>query len=77
MSGPGVRFDFAGTRVLVTGGSSGIGAGIATAFRHAGARVTITGTRDAASGYDRDLSGFDYRPLRMTDADGIERNSCF
>lgn len=40
------RFDFSGRAVLVTGGSSGIGNGIAQAFREAGAAVTITGTRD-------------------------------
>ena len=34
--------------VLVTGGSNGIGLGIARAFREAGADVTITGTRPAA-----------------------------
>jgi NAD(P)-dependent dehydrogenase (short-subunit alcohol dehydrogenase family) len=71
VSGPGVRFDFSGCRVLVTGGSGGIGAGIAGAFRDAGAEVTITGTRGSASEYDRDLAGFDYRPLRLTDADAI------
>ncbi len=73
MSGPSVRFDFSGCRVLVTGGSSGIGAGIAGAFRDAGAEVTISGTRGSASEYDRDLSGFDYHPLRLTDADAIGR----
>ena len=50
----GVTFDFAGRHVLVTGGSSGIGLGIARAFEDAGAHVTITGTRISAADYDAD-----------------------
>ncbi len=73
MSVDRARFDFSGCRVLVTGGSSGIGSGIAEAFREAGAEVAITGTRPAASAYDRDLSGFAYHPLELTDRDAIER----
>jgi len=68
-----IEYDYAGIRVLVTGGSSGIGAGIAAAFRTAGALVTITGTRASADEYDRDLSGYEYHPLQMTDREGIER----
>jgi NAD(P)-dependent dehydrogenase (short-subunit alcohol dehydrogenase family) len=34
---------FAGRQVLVVGGTSGIGAGVATAFLQAGARVQVTG----------------------------------
>ena len=37
-----LRFDFSGARVLVTGGSNGIGLGIARAFAEAGAEVAIT-----------------------------------
>lgn len=73
MSDARVRFDFGGCRVLVTGGTSGIGAGIAEAFRAAGAEVAITGTRGCAADYDRDLSGYAYHSLRMTDAGGIAR----
>jgi 3-oxoacyl-[acyl-carrier protein] reductase len=65
------HFDFTGDRVLVTGGSNGIGLGIANAFREAGAEVVITGTRPQASDYEHDLDGFDYRPLSLTDAAGI------
>src|SRR5262245_2366886 len=55
-----VTFDFGGAHVLVTGGTSGIGHAIATAFVDAGARVTITGTKAAASDYEIDLGPFTY-----------------
>ena len=66
-----VAFDFSGTTVLVTGGTSGIGHGIATAFRDAGAVVTITGTRGSAGEYDVDLSGLAYRQLAMTSTEDV------
>ena len=68
----GVRYDFSGCRVLVTGGSSGIGAEIARAFSDASAKVTITGTRAGASDYDGDLSAYAYHRLRLTDAEEIQ-----
>jgi NAD(P)-dependent dehydrogenase (short-subunit alcohol dehydrogenase family) len=67
-----VRFDFSGLAVLVTGGSNGIGHGIARAFADAGAAVTITGRRPSAADYDTDLSPFEYRPLEVTDTTAIE-----
>ena len=73
MSCAGVSFDFSGARVLVTGGSSGIGTAIARAFAEADARVAITGTRASSGDYDCDLSGFEYHRLAMTDSAGIER----
>jgi 3-oxoacyl-[acyl-carrier protein] reductase len=60
-----IRFDFQGKRVLVTGGSQGIGHGIAEAFADAGAEVVITGTRVSAEDYDDDLSRFIYVRARM------------
>lgn len=65
-------FDFSGARVLVTGGSNGIGAAIAKGFADAGAEVVITGTRASASEYDGDLSAFEYHQLQLTDKAGIE-----
>ena len=55
MSGAGMVFDYRGCRVLVTGGSNGIGACIARAFLDAGAHVTITGTRPQPDDYESDL----------------------
>ena len=73
MPSNGVRFDFAGARVLVTGGSNGIGLGIARAFVTAGAQVTITGTRADASDYEHDLSGFAYARLDVRESAAITR----
>jgi len=73
MSAERVRFDFSGCRVLVTGGSNGIGRGVAGAFLDSGAHVAITGMREKGSDYDHDLSAYDYHSLQLTDARGIER----
>jgi 3-oxoacyl-[acyl-carrier protein] reductase len=59
--------DFATKTVLVVGGSSGIGNAIAQAFRECGARVYVTGTREAASDYGpddfSDMTGLGYSRL--------------
>ena len=52
--------EFKGKRVLVTGGSQGIGLAAAQAFKANGATVLITGTRGSAADYADDLSGFAY-----------------
>lgn len=64
-------FEFPGVRVLVTGGTSGIGLAIATGFVRAGADVTITGTREDADRYDTDLSAFTFRRCRLSEPDDI------
>ncbi len=68
-----ISFDFSGATVLVTGGTSGIGHAVASAFADGGAEVTVTGTRAEAGGYDTDLDRFAYHQLEMTDPDSIDR----
>ncbi len=67
-----VTFDFSERAVVGTGGSGGIGHGIARRFQAAGATVTVTGTRANASDYDDDLSAFGYASLEMRDAAAVE-----
>ncbi|MEO0463534.1 MAG: SDR family oxidoreductase [Pseudomonadota bacterium] len=68
--------DFTGKRVLVTGGSSGIGNGIAHGFRTHGADVIVTGTRPDEGDYleaeDSDFTGLQYRQLDVTDRDAAQ-----
>jgi len=66
------KFDFSGSNILVTGGTAGIGNGIATAFARAGASVTITGTRTSAADYDDDLSAFTYAQCQIRDPESID-----
>jgi len=65
-------FDFTGTSVLVTGGTSGIGHAIASAFADAGASVAVTGTRAAAADYDTALDCFAYHQLQLRDRAAID-----
>ena len=60
--------DFSGQTVLVAGGSSGIGLGIARSFAAAGARVHITGTRASSDDYDSDHSGLVFHQLDVAEA---------
>ncbi len=68
--------DFLGRTVLVVGGSSGIGNGIAQAFRQHGALVHVWGTRAAASDYaageGSDLEGLLYAQVDVSDFDAIK-----
>ena len=72
MAKASATFDYGGAAVLVTGGSNGIGHGIASAFAKAGAAVTVTGTRSSAAEYDTDLGAFSYRQLALTDRAAIK-----
>jgi NAD(P)-dependent dehydrogenase (short-subunit alcohol dehydrogenase family) len=67
-----VSFDFTGTKVLVTGGTSGIGYAVSSAFADAGALVTVTGTRSSAADYDTELSRFSYAQLEMRDGEAVD-----
>ena len=68
---------FAGRQVLVVGGSSGIGAGIAAAFLRAGAQVQVTGATPAdaalAAG-DADLRGA--TPVQLDVRDDAAVRAC-
>jgi 3-oxoacyl-[acyl-carrier protein] reductase len=71
------EFDFSGRTVLVVGGSSGIGNGIAQAFAARGAEVHVWGTRSGAGDYaaaeGSDLTGLHYVKLDVADAAAIDR----
>jgi 3-oxoacyl-[acyl-carrier protein] reductase len=71
------ELDFSGKTVLVVGGTSGIGNGIAQAFRDKGAAVHVWGTRAKASDYSAaegsDLTGLAYDRMDVSDFDAIEK----
>ena len=68
--------DFTDKRVLVVGGSSGIGNGIAQAFRERGARVHVWGTRATAADYSAEegsnLTGMRYSCVDVGDPAAIK-----
>jgi 3-oxoacyl-[acyl-carrier protein] reductase len=68
--------DFEGKTVLVVGGSSGIGNGVAHGFKDRGARVHVWGTRPSAADYSRiegsDLEGLGYSQVDVADPDAID-----
>ncbi len=70
------ELDFGGKTVLVVGGSSGIGNGIAQAFRTKAAEVHVYGTRATAKDYageeGSDLTGLHYAKLDVSDPASIE-----
>ena len=70
------ELDFSGKQVLVVGGSSGIGNGIAQAFRAKGAGACVCGTRASATDYSPDegshLEGLDYFQLDVSEPKAIE-----
>ena len=72
------ELDFTGRTVLVVGGSSGIGNGIAQGFRARGAEVHVWGTRPSAADYagveGSDLMGLAYAQVDVADRDAIADN---
>ena len=68
--------DFSGARILVIGGSSGIGNAIAQAFASCGGEVIATGTRPDEGDYleaeDSDFTGIAYRKLDLRDRSAAE-----
>ena len=69
--------DFTNKTVLVVGGSSGIGNGIAQRFRQRGADAHVWGTRATAGDYSdeegSDLTGLSYAGVYVSDFDALER----
>jgi len=70
------ELDFSGKTVLVVGGSSGIGNGIAQNFRQRGAEVHVWCTRPSAQDYagsaDSHLEGLHYAQVDVSNANLIE-----
>src|SRR6204780_2207685 len=70
------ELDFTGKTLLIVGGSSGIGNGIAQAFRAKGAEVHVCGTKASAKDYagqeGSDLEGLRYARLDVGDPQAIE-----
>lgn len=65
--------DFSGKRVLVTGGSRGIGFAVASAFSAAGADVTVLAERDEVFVAARQLSAIHGRPVQPILCDITDR----
>jgi len=70
------ELDFTGKRVLVVGGSSGIGNGIAQNFRARRAETHVWGTRASASDYSKEngsnLEGLHYANVNASDFDAVD-----
>lgn len=70
------QLDMTGKRALVVGGSSGIGNGIAQAFRARGAEVRAWGTRASAADYAEepgsDMAGLTHEQVDVSDPAAID-----
>ncbi len=64
-----IRHDFSGRKVLVTGGTSGIGLAIAQGFRRAGAEVIVAGL---PAKHAAELQGLEVADLDVTDSSNVE-----
>ena len=69
--------NFKKKNILVIGGSSGIGRGIADCFVNYGAEVCITGTRDSINDYDESISKniekCNYQQLDLSNQDNLKK----
>lgn len=75
VGGPAPLFDIAGKVAVVTGGAKGVGAMLASALHHAGARVLVVG-RDARAGeaFAADLGpGAEFVEADLADGDGVRQ----
>lgn len=74
---PADPLDFNGKTVLVVGGTSEIGNGIARGFLERGAGVHVTGTRASAADYEgeegSDLAGLAFHSLDLSDREAVGR----
>lgn len=75
-----INIDYSGKNILVVGGSSGIGNGIAQAYRGAGANVHVWGTRANAQDYKANegsnMEGLGYSCVDVSDREAVEAASC-
>ena len=72
-----MSIDFNKKNVLVIGGSSGIGRGIAESFVNYNANVCITGTRDSINDYEENISKniekCNYQQLDLSNHDNLKK----
>lgn len=66
---PNIRYDFSGRKVLVTGGSRGIGYGVAESFARAGADVTVLASGEGVHDAARSLQESTGRPVSSRQCD--------
>jgi meso-butanediol dehydrogenase/(S,S)-butanediol dehydrogenase/diacetyl reductase len=71
-----LRFDFSGKRVLITGGTSGMGAAAAQSFARAGARVVINGRNHERARAIIDAARKQPGSVAFVDGDIGERKKC-
>ena len=75
----GNKMNYKNKNIIVIGGSSGIGRGIASSYIDKGANVCITGTRDSINDYDEEISEnikkCIYKKLDLFEQENLEKLS--